>query len=86
MPLPVIDIDIFKKNNEFYISEVNPRFGGGYPHAFECGVNFPKMIINNLAGTQNESVIGEYESNVFMMKYSDIAIFANTVGKLKVGD
>ncbi|MFP3513326.1 ATP-grasp domain-containing protein, partial [Peribacillus sp. SIMBA_075] len=24
----VIDIDVFKKNNEYYISEVNPRFGG----------------------------------------------------------
>ncbi|MFP3422199.1 ATP-grasp domain-containing protein, partial [Bacillus sp. SIMBA_161] len=43
----VIDIDVFKKNNEYYISEVNPRFGGGYPHAYECGVNIPKMIINN---------------------------------------
>ena len=32
----VIDIDIFKVRSEFYISEVNPRFGGGYPHAYEC--------------------------------------------------
>src|SRR5699024_8491224 len=31
----IIDIDIFKVNNEYYISEVNPRFGGGYPHAYE---------------------------------------------------
>ena len=28
-----IDIDIFDVNGEYYISEVNPRFGGGYPHA-----------------------------------------------------
>ena len=28
-----IDIDIFDINGEYYISEVNPRFGGGYPHA-----------------------------------------------------
>lgn len=27
-----IDIDIFDINGEYYISEVNPRFGGGYPH------------------------------------------------------
>ncbi|MCQ5081239.1 ATP-grasp domain-containing protein, partial [Gemmiger formicilis] len=26
-----IDIDIFDVNGEYYISEVNPRFGGGYP-------------------------------------------------------
>ena len=30
-----IDIDIFDVDGEYYISEVNPRFGGGYTHAFE---------------------------------------------------
>ena len=38
-----IDIDIFDVNGEYYISEVNPRFGGGYPHAYECGVNHMKF-------------------------------------------
>ena len=32
-----IDIDLFQVNGEYFISEVNPRFGGGYPHAYECG-------------------------------------------------
>ena len=32
-----IDIDIFEVGGEYFISEVNPRFGGGYPHAYECG-------------------------------------------------
>jgi len=43
----IIDMDIFNINGEYYISEVNPRFGGGYPHAYECGVNVPSMIIRN---------------------------------------
>ena len=30
-----IDIDIFEINGEYHISEVNPRCGGGYPHAYE---------------------------------------------------
>ena len=33
----IIDMDIFKIDGEYYISEVNPRFGGGYPHAYACG-------------------------------------------------
>ena len=73
----VIDIDIFKQNNKYYISEVNPRFGGGYPHAYECGQNIPRMIIRNLEGHQNNSVIGDYESDVFMMKYSSVSIIQN---------
>ena len=43
-----IDIDIFDVNGEYYISEVNPRFGGGYPHAFESGADHMKLIVNNL--------------------------------------
>jgi len=70
----VIDIDIFKVNDEYYISEVNPRFGGGYPHAYECGVNIPQMIINNINGCVNEDVIGRYDAGIYMMKYSDIKI------------
>ncbi len=70
----VIDLDIFKTNNEYCISEVNPRFGGGYPHAFECSVNFPKMIINNLLNFENKVEIGEYLEGVYMMKYNEIKI------------
>ncbi len=55
----IIDIDIFKVNGEYYISEVNPRFGGGYPHAYESGVNVPKMIIENIIGNANADVIGQ---------------------------
>lgn len=70
----IIDIDIFKVRDEYYISEVNPRFGGGFPHAFECGMNVPKMIINNIAGYSNKNVVGEYDQNVYMMKYNDMKI------------
>lgn len=70
-----IDVDIFDVNGEYYISEVNPRFGGGYPHAYECGVNHMKLIVNNLIGKTNESVIGDnYEAGIFMMKYNEIMV------------
>ena len=70
----IIDIDIFKFVDEYYISEVNPRFGGGYPHGYECGVNIPKMIINNLNGNENEDVCGKYEEGIYMMKYNEVKI------------
>ena len=61
-------------DGEYYISEVNPRFGGGYPHAYECGVNVPKMIINNIENKRNEKAIGNYESDIYMMKYNEVMI------------
>lgn len=70
----MIDIDIFEINGTFYISEVNPRFGGGYPHAYACGVNMPKQVVENLSGRENPIRIGEYQENICMMKYNEVAI------------
>lgn len=69
-----IDIDIFEINGEYHISEVNPRFGGGYPHAYECGADHMKLIVNNLNGIVNSDVTGNYKENVYMMKYNEIMI------------
>lgn len=70
----MIDIDLFEIDGVFYISEVNPRFGGGYPHAYACGVNMPAQVLCNLAGQENPVRIGEYQENICMMKYNEIAI------------
>lgn len=69
-----IDIDIFDVDGEYYISEVNPRFGGGYPHAFECGVNHMEFIKNNLNNNKNDKDIGNYEDNIYMMKYNELLV------------
>ena len=68
------DIDIFDVDGEYYISEVNPRFGGGYPHAYECGCNHIKLILNNLEGKTNAKNIGAYDEGVYMMKYNEIMV------------
>lgn len=69
-----IDIDIFVIDGEYYISEVNPRFGGGYPHAYECGVDHMKLILNNLRGNVNIKNIGNYEEGIYMMKYNEVKV------------
>lgn len=69
-----IDIDIFEIDGRYYISEVNPRFGGGYPHAYECGCDHMSLIVNNLSGKINDKNIGNYSDNIFMMKYNEIMI------------
>jgi len=73
-----IDIDIFDVNGEYYISEVNPRFGGGYPHAYECGCDHMQLIKNNLEGKENEKNIGNYDEDIYMMKYNEIMIKRGT--------
>ena len=47
-----LDVDIFEKNGKYYVLELNPRFGGGFPFSYEAGVNFPKAIIEWLNGNE----------------------------------
>lgn len=69
-----IDIDIFDIDGAYYISEVNPRFGGGYPHAYEAGCDHMRLILNNLKGLPNPKNIGAYDEGIYMMKYNEVCI------------
>lgn len=69
-----IDIDIFDVDGEYYISEVNPRFGGGYPHAYESGCNHMELIAKNLDGQANDVNIGQYNDGIYMMKYNELMV------------
>ena len=76
-----VDMDFFYKDGKYYLSEVNPRFGGAYLHAYGAGVDFPKLIFNNINGIENECEIGNYNSDVLMMMYDEVVI--TTKDKLK---
>ena len=70
----VIDIDIFETGGSLFISEVNPRFGGGYPHAYGAGVNFPALLAKNFEGTLPHFSALSYPENLVMMKYNEVLI------------
>ena len=69
-----VDMDFFYQDGTYYLSEVNPRFGGAYLHAYGAGVDFIKLIKNNLNGIANAPVFGDYEENVVMMMYDSVVI------------
>lgn len=70
-----LDMDLFYQNGQYYLSEINPRFGGAYLHAFGAGVDFPKMIYRNIEEhKENPQEIGDYEENVVMMMYDSVVI------------
>ncbi|NMD70852.1 ATP-grasp domain-containing protein [Bacillus sp. DNRA2] len=64
-----IDIDCFKIGAGYHISEINPRFGGGYLHAHEMGQNFVKNIIRNLNGEFNEPNSCDYQEGSTLIKF-----------------
>lgn len=69
-----VDMDVFERDGVFYVSEINPRFGGGFPHAYACGVDVPSYILRNLTGECNESHWEEERGEIYVLKYSDILV------------
>ncbi|MBU4438985.1 MAG: ATP-grasp domain-containing protein [Acetobacterium sp.] len=69
-----IDIDFFNVDGVYYLSEINPRFGGAYLHAFGAGVDFFKCIVNNLDGIENELDYDSYDEDIVMMMYDSVII------------
>lgn len=45
-----LDVDVFERDGELFVLELNPRFGGGFPFSYEAGVNLPGAIIEWLKG------------------------------------
>ncbi|KGI60429.1 ATP-grasp domain protein [Prevotella sp. DNF00663] len=72
------DMDFFMKDGEYYLSEINPRFGGAYLHAYGAGVDFIQLILNNIDGKENKSLIGNYDEDILMMMYDAVVIRKKT--------
>lgn len=76
-PMGPIDIDFYNTKDGYIISEINPRFGGGYPYAHQMGQNFIKSIINNLNGIPNrsyEKYWGDYKEGKTMARFDQYII------------
>lgn len=69
-----VDMDFFYKDGNYYLSEINPRFGGAYLHAYGAGVDFIRLIANNINGKENVPVFGDYEEGIVMMMYDSVVI------------
>ena len=71
-----IDIDCFETEEGFVVSEINPRFGGGYPLAYKSGANFMELLLNNISGIANESRVGNFREGLHMFKFVE-AVFTD---------
>jgi carbamoyl-phosphate synthase large subunit len=70
-----IDVDCFREGDKYLVGEVNPRFGGGYPHAYESGENFMQLLVNNIRGAANPPKIGNYQVGTVMAKWDEVYIW-----------
>jgi len=69
-----IDVDVFYRDGRYFLSEINPRFGGAYLHAFGAGVDFIQMIQQNVNGLANTPAFMAYEEGIAMLMYDSVVV------------
>jgi carbamoyl-phosphate synthase large subunit len=51
------------------LTEVNPRFGGGFPLAHAAGALYPEWIVEEYEGRPVEPVLGRYVRGLYMTRF-----------------
>jgi len=65
-----------KNENEVYGLEINPRFGGGYPFAYNAGANFPKMIVEEYLNLSKINYDESWKDNFVNLRYEKEVFFS----------
>ena len=63
-----MDCDVFVKDGQTYVLELNPRFGGGYPFSHEAGINTASIYISWLKGNHDVSQFNNYKHGLVFSK------------------
>ncbi len=71
-----LDCDFFASNGKYYLLELNPRFGGGYPFTHMAGGHFPEAILAWLRGET-------FDFSKFSRNYDQVFAKADTLIPVK---
>lgn len=74
-------IQCFRKDGEIQgITDINTRFGGGFPLPLAAGGGYPELIVRIAAGEHPESRVGTHRAGVVMTRYLDQTILHRAPG------
>jgi carbamoyl-phosphate synthase large subunit len=58
-----------RADQQIFGIEINPRFGGGYPLAYEAGANYPAWILSEYLRHETIDYFDNWESPLTMLRY-----------------
>lgn len=76
-PQGLIDIDVVDAGGQFFVLDINPRFGGGYPFNHQAGADVPAFYVADLHGMAPPPGWAEYEIGRTVAKYDSLAVLAD---------
>jgi carbamoyl-phosphate synthase large subunit len=71
-------------DGELQVTDVNPRFGGGFPLPTAAGSRYPELALALAAGEQLESRLGDFRAGVVMTRFFSELILEERDGELHV--
>lgn len=74
-----LTIQLFAKpdTHSFAASEINPRFGGGFPLSYAAGADFPGWLIDEYLYGKSIAFCESWESDLLMLRYDEQVIVRN---------
>jgi carbamoyl-phosphate synthase large subunit len=79
------NIQCFREHDGAHlITDINPRFGGGFPLPLAAGGRYPELALALARGEHPEPRLGEFTEGIVMTRFfSDISLTRNGDGTLK---
>jgi carbamoyl-phosphate synthase large subunit len=73
-----LNVQIFwdETTDTYAVIEINARFGGGFPLAYEAGAHYPKWIMEECLGLSSSANWDSWRENLLMLRY-DAAVFVD---------
>jgi carbamoyl-phosphate synthase large subunit len=71
-----LNVQIFfdESTGELNVIEINPRFGGGFPLAWQAGAKYPQWIIEELLQIPSSATPDKWTDRLVMLRFDD-AVF-----------
>ena len=64
----LVDIDMIEMSKKFYIIDINPRIGGGYPFTHTAGFDMTKYLLKQIYSKRTPSKLPPLDSTSTFMK------------------
>jgi carbamoyl-phosphate synthase large subunit len=64
-----LTVQFFKTADGPVLSEINPRFGGGFPLALAAGADYPEWLMQIVERRRVEPRIGQYRAGLYMSRF-----------------
>ena len=64
----LVDIDMIEMNKKFYIIDINPRIGGGYPFTHTAGFDMIKYLLKQIYSKKNQIKLPSIDRNSIFLK------------------